>query len=363
MQIILDSNTGDPWVQEWLDFNQIDYCQQDFWDLDINAYRLDLKIEHSIVVFNHKVLKNFADISALRTNQVDSLRQLLQQNNQIWFIGTDIAVTLTTSHMTDFVKDLDRDIAWGGIVLFLDAEPTDHCYLSRLQNIKIVVSSVNHCNKFLPRVQTKTLRKLDAAHSFLLTMIQKSSRPHRQMLWYQLNQRTALLSHGLTKCHVMGLVKDTEKYIGRQSHQHDWHDGHASMDLYSQCWLEIVPETCYRDLYYFTEKTQKPIMTQTPFLVVSTAGYLAWLRSQGFQTFGTLIDESYDMHHRVEDRIRRMLDVLEDIIHNGTQEFYHASEPVLQHNFSRLCELAGSWNYEFDCVMWRALEEAQPVVS
>jgi hypothetical protein len=289
-------------------------------------------------------------------DHVDLFRRFLKHNNQIWFVGCDITYSLFNPGMQHFIQRLDGMTESSDMVLFLDAEPTDRCYLSKLKNIMICVSPVNLFNRGLPRVQAHTLPKSDAKHDFLLTTIQKPDRPHRRVLWNQLNQRPRLLDHGLVKYHT-----DHNKinWIGRQTHRHGWQDGHASMDLYSQCWLEIVPESCYRNLYLFTEKTQKPIMTRTPFLMVSTAGYLEWLRQHGFQTFHSLIEEKYDQHYRIEDRVRGMVDVLEHIVHNGAEEFYRASQPILDHNFSRLCEIAGAWQWQFDQVMWRALEKSK----
>jgi hypothetical protein len=364
MQIILSSDNTDGVslsVDNWLNFNQIDHEYRKFWNDHLNEYRLDLTIERSIVIFFHNFLHCFVKMPCPHTEQIDHFKKFLGQNNQLWFLGCDIAISFLESKIKNFIQSLDREIESSNMVLFLDAEPTDRCYLSRLQNIKIMMCPVHDFNRVQPRIQAKTLQKSNARYDYLLTMIQKPRRPHRRWLWDQLNQRPKLLDHGFVKCHVtnsVGIDRSQLDWAGRKSNQHNWNDGHASMDLYSQCWLEIVPETCYRDLYYFTEKTQKPIMTQTPFLMVTTAGYLGWLRSCGFQTFDSLIDESYDLHYRMEDRIRSMLDVLEYIISNGTEAFYNASRPILEHNFSRLCEIAGSWWYESDRIMWQALDNA-----
>lgn len=61
-------------------------------------------------------------------------------------------------------------------------------------------------------------------------------------------------------------------------------------------------------------------------------------------------------HHRVEDRVRHMIDVLQDITRNGAESFYQSSQDILEHNFARLSEIAGSRNWRFDQVLWRALD-------
>ena len=45
---------------------------------------------------------------------------------------------------------------------------------------------------------------------------------------------------------------------------------------------------------FLCEKSYKPVAAQHPMLLVSTPGNLAYLRSQGFETFPELFDESYD---------------------------------------------------------------------
>lgn len=62
--------------------------------------------------------------------------------------------------------------------------------------------------------------------------------------------------------------------------------------------ISIVPETSVHptDLQdvFITEKTFKAIAFYHPFLIWGHAGSLAYLRSQGFETFENLFDEKYD---------------------------------------------------------------------
>jgi hypothetical protein len=78
------------------------------------------------------------------------------------------------------------------------------------------------------------------------------------------------------------------------------HDSNASADYhnqdYAQTGMEIVPETLFDDSrLHLTEKALRPIACGKPFMLVATAGSLKYLRSYGFETFGNLIDESYDL--------------------------------------------------------------------
>jgi hypothetical protein len=356
MQLMIDSDhTGSiNDVQNWIEFNQLPYHRCQLWDEQDQIYCLPGDIENSIIICGTEFLSNLLAVPSRMHQRMTAFEDFFRNHNRLWIIGTDLAVNLMLSSIKQLVERLDTMIPRFALTFFLDAEPTDRCYLQKLQNIRLKILTTNLFNRVVPRCQALTTDKSAASHDFLLTMIRKRGRPHRDVLWTELCQRPGLKDRGLISAR-----KNTasNSWQGRTSHQHDWQDGHASMDLYLDCWLEIVPETCYRDLYYFTEKTQKPIMTRTPFLTVSTAGYLEWLGQQGFHTFHSLIDEGYDRHYRVEDRVRGMVDVLEHIVDNGAEEFYRASQPILDHNFSRLCEIAGAWWCRFDQTLWRAFAD------
>jgi hypothetical protein len=80
----------------------------------------------------------------------------------------------------------------------------------------------------------------------------------------------------------------------------------ADFDLndYNHSDFEIVLETLFDDSrLHFTEKILRPIACGHPFIVVGPKGSLQYLRQYGFQTFGTIIDESYDT---IEDPVMRL---------------------------------------------------------
>ena len=73
---------------------------------------------------------------------------------------------------------------------------------------------------------------------------------------------------------------------------------------YQQCAIDVVTETLFDDnRLHLTEKILRPIACGKPFILAGTWGSLAYLREYGFQTFGDLIDESYDT---VKDPVRRL---------------------------------------------------------
>jgi hypothetical protein len=90
----------------------------------------------------------------------------------------------------------------------------------------------------------------------------------------------------------------------------------ADFDIadYNSTEFEIVLETLYSDQrQQLTEKILRPIACKQPFILASTPGSLKYLHKYGFQTFGEIIDESYD---NIQDPVQRMqciIDIMKDI--------------------------------------------------
>lgn len=62
------------------------------------------------------------------------------------------------------------------------------------------------------------------------------------------------------------------------------------------------------DNLFLCEKSYKAMACQHPFLLASTYRNLAYLRSQGFETFPELFDETYDSICSWQDRVMAMID-------------------------------------------------------
>jgi hypothetical protein len=84
----------------------------------------------------------------------------------------------------------------------------------------------------------------------------------------------------------------------------------ANFDIadYNNTEFEVVLETLFDDQrQQLTEKILRPIACKHPFIVASTPGTLEYLRSYGFQTFGEIFDESYDL---IQDPFIRMQSII-----------------------------------------------------
>jgi hypothetical protein len=99
----------------------------------------------------------------------------------------------------------------------------------------------------------------------------------------------------------------------------------------------IVTETVfYYDKLHLTEKIFKPIVSKQPFMLLAAPGNLAYLRSYGFKTFDSVIDETYDT---IQDNDARTEAVVRQLhwyctLTPGEKiEVIKQLEPIIQHNF------------------------------
>ena len=130
----------------------------------------------------------------------------------------------------------------------------------------------------------------------------------------------------------------------------------------ASCWLDnfdaaqdsmfyVPTETIYfGKRLHLTEKTFKPIAMEMPFVLVAPAHSLEYLRSYGFQTFGSEIDESYDEEEDDLIRIQKVGKLLEDI--NGLsirekQHLWKYTSKIATHNYQHF------YGGKFEQALWQ----------
>ena len=138
------------------------------------------------------------------------------------------------------------------------------------------------------------------------------------------------------------------------------------------CWLSLwepvaetlvylVSETTARGRrHQLTEKTFKPICQRIPFILHSTQGSLAYLRSYGFETFGAFWDESYDDIQDDQARILAIADLLADLNQlspGQKQALYQKCRPVVEHNFHHF------YSGAFEHRLWQELQAMLAQIS
>jgi len=84
-----------------------------------------------------------------------------------------------------------------------------------------------------------------------------------------------------------------------------------------------------------------------PCVFVSNAGYYRDLHNLGFQTWGHLIDESFDTIHNVQDRIDRVAQVVEDLCQQNLASFLSTAQDVCKYNQQHLAHMRTQVRAEF----------------
>lgn len=347
IRIIVQTDGFNKLIPDYLNFNLIPHCEKDFYDTTIDTYGRHLlgndivESDSTLLVLTHHV---FYEMCSWPTSK-DMLVKFSKNNNKIWIYDNgDTFSRILPNHKQ--VLDLDKEVPSGVIKIFIDGQLSDLHALNSLKNIKLVRTPYPwYPYLHMPRLFQSDCNKIDCQRDFLLTMAKKKNRPHRQVLFNQLKAVDGLIERGHFR---YGTKEHRNTLIGMLPTGNDWFDGHPSMDLYLDSWLEIVPEQLYKHGYNLTEKTVKPMATKTPFLAVSTCGYLEFVKQFGFQTFHSIIDERYDKQYKIQDRVKLMLEQLQDIIRNGSESFYQACQPILEHNQARLLEITGRKVYDTD---------------
>ena len=117
---------------------------------------------------------------------------------------------------------------------------------------------------------------------------------------------------------------------------------------YDNIFVDLVCETMFSGDTFglWTEKTKRPIMLKTPFLIFGPRGFLKNLQNMGYKTFGNWWDENYDNSegiNRVID-ITRIVDNLAKMNLTDITKMYDDMSEVL--NYNRELSLERTKNYK-----------------
>lgn len=97
----------------------------------------------------------------------------------------------------------------------------------------------------------------------------------------------------------------------------------------------IIAETDYDNtLSFFSEKTVKPMIYKRLFIAFTGYKFLANLHSLGFQTFGNVIDESYDLIEDNEQRYAAAFEQVRWLCTQDQQRVFEQIRPALEHNYN-----------------------------
>ena len=126
--------------------------------------------------------------------------------------------------------------------------------------------------------------------------------------------------------------------------------------LYNQTYYSLVAETNYFNHFnFYTEKIVKPLMAGRLFVVISGQYYLKNLRAMGYQTFSSVIDESYDEEPDQELRWTKALEQVRRLCEMDPMEVYSKINPIVEHNKNLI--LGKDWYREFSIELLALLQD------
>lgn len=109
------------------------------------------------------------------------------------------------------------------------------------------------------------------------------------------------------------------------------------IQVYNRTAYSIVAETGLDNGYtFFTEKTAKPMIARRLFVMFSGYKFLQNLQNLGFQTFDTVIDESYDLIYNDNDRWSAAFEQVQRLCKMDQSEVFAKIAPAVEHNYSLL---------------------------
>jgi hypothetical protein len=109
------------------------------------------------------------------------------------------------------------------------------------------------------------------------------------------------------------------------------------IQVFNDTYYSIVAETDHDNtLSFFSEKTAKPMIARRVFVAFSGYKFLYNLRSQGFQTFGTVIDERYDDIKDDHERYTAAFEQVQRLCTMEAAQVLDRVRPVLEYNYQRI---------------------------
>ena len=126
-------------------------------------------------------------------------------------------------------------------------------------------------------------------------------------------------------------------FIKHELFDNKWGDVYIRAEPYIDTYFSLVSETvCDYPYSLRSEKIYKPIAMGHPFVAVANRGFYRDLHRAGYQTFGNLIDESFDLIDNNQDRLDRIAQVVQDLCDGNLAEFLVASQAVTKYNQQHL---------------------------
>ena len=129
-------------------------------------------------------------------------------------------------------------------------------------------------------------------------------------------------------------------FVKTELFKNEWGEIYIEPAPYIDTYFSLVTETVFEYPYSFrTEKTAKVLAMGHPFIVAASVGFYRDLRNLGFRTFGTVIDESFDLVENHQDRMDRIYTIVKDLCDQDLVSFLSECQDICKYNQQHLQEL------------------------
>jgi hypothetical protein len=293
---------------------------------------------------------------------VDRIRQLVDQVHIILSNPSEGSDTLRT-HCT--LVWAVNDLVHANKLLLIGGGDMDHSwtclqYDSFLPKILDYEKNLHECSRV-----TEIYDKTHKPYKFLF--LNGRSRGHRQYLinrfldsqlldqsiWTNLDAKNGPINYLDPGYEVDQYSKNVNQSVNDQFVKYklfddEWGEIYLKAEPYIDSYFSVVTETVFKYPYSFrTEKIWKPIAIGHPWIAVANQGYYRDLHNLGFQTFGHVIDESFDSMENNQDRLERIAQVIEDLCRQDLASFLKECYNVCKYNQQHLAEMRQQVRQEF----------------
>lgn len=331
--VYLDSNTC------LYHFNNLNYYGLEFQNHFVEAENLDRFVNSTLPI-------KFAVFHVPFVNEtawIERLNQTYTLSKQVFVFCSELH-----RHTVDQLISLDRPnitIFACGIINY------DFKYAQVYTWMDWFITTVYFYNKVCPDLLNKNLVQKNKSKYFDILLGCK--RPHRDFIYQYVHDNQLADKITMTYYQRWNVdLRETDhifeseglEFLPESNYTHSVHQvlyyGHR-MNL-----SQVVPFVIYNDSYYsvvaetnavngfnfYTEKVVKPILGKRLFVAVAGQGYLKNLRSFGFQTFDSVIDETYDNEPDDLARWSMAMDQVRYLTAQDPEEIYAKIKGVVEHN-------------------------------
>jgi hypothetical protein len=323
------------------------YADDIFWDINrhINEGKL---VPGAVYVFGREQIKSNAM----------QIRELVDTVQVVFSNPVEGSETLKNHCYVYDIADLVLDkkitlVGGGDMAKEWPCLPYD-CFLPKILDYNENITAIK---------EYQDRYKLDRPYKFLF--LNGSGRHHREYMitrldsllpdaiWSNLDARNGKIKLLESKYEIAGFDIDIDlagqTFVKNQVFpKNAWGDVYLKAETYLDTYFSLVSETVHRYPYSFrTEKTWKPVAIGHPFIVIANQGFYRDLHNLGFQTFGKLIDESFDQIDNNEERMERVAKVVEDLCQQDLASFLEAANNVCKYNQQHLADMSRQVRTEF----------------